>query len=107
MPKGSVAKHKQVCARRVGRNKNAVKNDAFYLKQSISFFVGTVLSLYLLSIIGSISSAKSEREPPCIKVKEERDLNKCWGGSLLEQERIIVTHGVRTKLFGKCVQRSY
>eukprot|EP00985_Skeletonema_marinoi_P012718 scaffold6198_cov132-Skeletonema_marinoi.AAC.2 len=31
-------KHKHVCARRVGRNKNAVKNDAFYLKpvQSLS-----------------------------------------------------------------------
>jgi len=73
-------KHKHVCARRVGRNKN--KNEAFYfkkLKLAIFVFVGTVLSLYLLAIIGSISSAKFELEPPCIK--EERDLHKCWGGS--------------------------
>jgi len=79
-------KHKHVCARRVGRNKNAVKNDAFYLKQSISFFVGTVLSLYLFSIIGSISSAKSSVN---LLASKKREI--C---SLLEQERTIITHGV-------------
>jgi len=80
-------KHKHVCARRVGRNKN--KNEAFYfkkLKLAIFVFVGTVLSLYLLAIIGSISSAKFELEPPCIK--EERDLHKCWGASGLIERAI-------------------
>jgi hypothetical protein len=84
-------KHKHVCARRVGRNKNAVKNDAFYFKLlDISAFAGTLF--FIAFYIWAVSNAKFEPEPFCMK--EERELNKCWGGSLLEQERIIVTHGV-------------